>query len=267
MPFDDDGRLILDIQTPVEKSVGRTLGWLTILFGILSVGSILQILESDAWLFAKVFRMAGLLLVIGFFYYCWKNVDCYYVLDEAGGQLLYHFSAIIMVSEDPVANLEDVAGIGVAWPGRSEYDCYAAYICLYDGRTIRISDSFEDSIMANETGRELAEYLQKPFLPAKTDERMTVVFEAGSLRYKRAAGVLSPSASDKTLGCLVAYFTLPSVVAVSFIFYAAARMVITGEGPEIEMLLIILQKMAMGLSISTALNSTFIRLSRRKNWI
>ncbi len=224
---DDLGRFVLDLETPVEKTVGRMFGCFSKIAVVMSVFFLLTLLSSDFGLLSKFARIVGLVVVVGFFRHCRQNIDCYYVLDDVGGQLLYHFSAIMIVSEDPVANLEDIIGIGVTCGGGRSW---ALVFCHADGRIIRVSDFIETPEKLNSLAESVSELIKVPCLPARDNERKVIVVENGSMKSKIDESLISSESREKASGCLMSIFLLPYAFYPALIMLVLPLMIIAGAG-------------------------------------
>ncbi len=222
---DNLGRFILDLQTPAEKTVGRVVGCFSKLAMVCGPFILISLLSSDFGFFSKFFRIGGLALVVAFFYYCRRTIDCYYVLDDVGGQLLYHFSAILMVSEDPVANIEDVIGIGVTFSGN---DSYAVIFCLADGKTVRVTN-FISLHEANQIAEEIARIVNLPCMPAEQGERVSIVVENQKMLKKAGAKFVTSSSVSTASGCLAMFFLAPYILFPTMAVYMFAMMIVTGD--------------------------------------
>lgn len=64
---DDLGRFVLDLETPVEKTVGRMFGCFSTIAVVMSVFLLLTLISSDFGLLSKLARIVGLVVVVGFF--------------------------------------------------------------------------------------------------------------------------------------------------------------------------------------------------------
>ncbi|MBU1106029.1 MAG: hypothetical protein KKB51_05115 [Candidatus Riflebacteria bacterium] len=234
---DDLGRFILDVHTPAEKTIGRMFGCFTWLSGIIAFMLFGAVMGGDFGLWSKLLRIAGLVMVVGFFYRCRRNIDCYYVLDNIGGQLLYHFSAIMIVSEDPVANLEDVAGIGVSYTGKKislSASSWAVFFCLSDGNLIRVSDFFEHSDPANAIAAEVAELIKVPLLTCNHDDQKVVAVENGQMIQKTDDSFVSSVGKDRAAGCLMAIFITPYAFWPTLIVLILAFTIVSGSSEDLS---------------------------------
>ena len=232
---DDLGRFVLDLETPAEKTVGRILGCFTKIAAVVAFFLMIAMMSSDAGSFAKLARIIGLALVVGFFWQCWRNVDCYYVLDDTGGQLLYHFSAVMIVSEDPVANLEDIVGIGVTYGGSSPktgMPTRALVFCHADGRVIRVSDFLESLQHVNQIAESVAALIKVPCLTAGDGERNVIAVENGAMVSIEDDSFISSVISERATGCLVGLFVFPFTFYPALIMLMLPFMVISGKGTE-----------------------------------
>ncbi len=232
---DDLGRFVLDLETPAEKTIGRMLGCFAKIAAVVAFFMLLGLMSSDAGAFAKLARIAGLALVVGFFWQCWRNVDCYYVLDDVGGQLLYHFSAVMIVSEDPVANLEDIVGIGVTYGGPSPktgMTTWALVFCHADGRVIRVSDFLEAQQQVNQIAENVAALIKVPCLPARAGERNVIAVENGAMVSIEDDSFISSVTSERATGCLVGLFVFPFTFYPALFMLMLPLMVISGKGTE-----------------------------------
>jgi len=228
---DDLGRFLLDLHTPVERTVGRMFGCFTKLAVVVSIALFLSVMGSDSGGIAKLLRIAGLVMMTGFFFHCKRNIDCYYVLDDVGGQLLYHFSAIMIVSEDPVANLEDVAGVGVSYAGRSSgsgADSWAVVFCLSDGRIIRVSDFFEHTDQVNAIASDVAELIKAPCATCNYGERKIIALENGRMIQKKDDSYVSSVSKDQAAGCLVGLLVAPYAFYPTLIVLLLGFMIVGG---------------------------------------
>ncbi|NCB40852.1 MAG: hypothetical protein EOM80_19020, partial [Erysipelotrichia bacterium] len=224
---DDLGRFVLDLETPVEKTVGRMFGCFSKIAVVVASFMLLSLLSSDLGLLSKLAHIVGLVVVVGFFRQCQKNIDCYYVLDNVGGQLLYHFSAIMIVSEDPVANLEDVVGVGVTCGGGR---AWALVFCHADGRIIRVSDFVETPEKLNSLAESVSELIKVPCLPARANERQVIVVENGSMKSKIDDALISSVSREKAAGCLMSLFVLPYAFYPALIMLMLPLMIIANAG-------------------------------------
>lgn len=232
---DDLGRFLLDLHTPVERTVGRMFGCFTKLAVAISIVLFISVMGSDSGGIAKLLRIAGLFMMTGFFFHCKRNIDCYYVLDDVGGQLLYHFSAIMIVSEDPVANLEDVAGVGVSYAGRnsgSGADSWAVVFCLSDGRIIRVSDFFEHTDQVNAIASDVAELIKVPCATCNYGERKIITLENGLMIQKKDDSYVSSVSKDQAAGCLVGLLVAPYAFYPTLIVLTLGFMIVGGVTTE-----------------------------------
>ena len=233
MRVDDLGRYILDIETPAEATVGKMFGCMSSCMGAgAALVTLSFLLRGSGLPFTQDFiRTFAVLYATGLLIYCWKNIDCYYVLDPAGGQLLYHFSALLIVAEDPVANVEDVAGIGVSYTSGAvsgNYK-YALFICINDGRTIRISDDTHIHDSLNDVGCSLAKILEVPFIQLKSPDNSVVVFRDGELRREKS-GLVSSKVKDWGASLGLVIFIVPYIFIPTFVIMILAMTVGTNPG-------------------------------------
>lgn len=232
---DDLGRFILDLHTPAEKTIGKMFGCFYKLAVFMTIILVLTVLDNDSGIIAKLLRIMGLFLLTGFFFHCRRSIDCYYVLDDVGGQLLYHFSAIMIVSEDPVANLDDVVGIGVTYSGTSSTsraDTWAVVFCMSDGKIIRVSDFLELPERANAIAAELAELLKVPSFSCNLGERKIVAVENGLMIQKSDDSFISSVSKDRAAGCLMKLFVLPYAFWPTMIIFMLAFMIVGGGSTD-----------------------------------
>lgn len=232
---DDLGRFILDLQTPAEKTIGKMFGCFSKLAVALAIIVLINILSDDSGILSKLARTVGIILFTGFFSHCRRTIDCYYVLDDVGGQLLYHFSAIMIVSEDPVANLDDVVGIGVNYSGTSSTsraDTWAVVFCLSDGKIIRVSDFLELPERANAIAAELAELLNVPLATCNPGERKIVAVENGLMIQKTDDSFISSVSKDRAAGCLMKLFVLPYAFWPTMIIFMLAFFIVGGGSTD-----------------------------------
>lgn len=232
---DDLGRFILDVHTPAERTIGRMFGCFTWIAAFMAFALFGAVMGGDFGILSKLARIVGLVIVVAFFYQCRKNIDCYYVLDDVGGQLLYHFSAIMIVSEDPVANLEDVAGIGVSYAGEkasSSVGSWAVFFCMFDGRQIRVSDFFDHPDLANAIASDIAQLVKVPFLTCNYGERKIVVVENGKLTQKIDDSLISSVSKDRATGCFMTLFIIPYAFWPTLAFLILAFMIASGASEE-----------------------------------
>lgn len=232
---DDLGRFILDVHTPAERTIGKMFGCFTWIAGFTAFALFGAVMGGEFGILSKLARIVGLIIVVVFFYQCRKNIDCYYVLDDVGGQLLYHFSAIMIVSEDPVANLEDVAGIGVSYAGEkasASIGSWAVFFCMFDGRQIRVSDFLDHPDQANAIASDIAELIKVPFLTCNYGERKVVVVENGRLTQKIHNSLISSVSKDRATGCLMTLFVIPYAFWPTLTFLILAFMIASGASEE-----------------------------------
>lgn len=237
LQVDELGRFILDVYTPAERIMGRTFGCLTWLSGFVALALLGTVMGGDFGLISKLLRIAGLVMIVGFFYRCRQNIDCYYVLDEVGGQLLYHFSAIMIVAEDPVADLENVCGIGVSYTGHKislGTGTWAVFFCLSDGRLIRVSNFFEHPDPANTIAKKVAELIKIPLLTCNPGEKKMVAVTNGLMIHKAVDSLLSVESKDKAVGCLTALFILPYAFWPAFILIFLAFSIVSGSSADVS---------------------------------
>lgn len=225
---DESGRHLLDLQTTAEKTLGRVLGCLgaVILFPGLVI--IFEILGDSTGFFFKLLRIAAVLFVLGSFNYFRKSVDCYYILDEVGGQLLYHFSAMMMVSEDPVANIENIIGVGATYTGGGRY---AVVFCCDDGRIVRVSD-FIPLHEANAICEQILGLIDVPVIYADAQKANAIAIENAVMIEKNDQRLISQAAAEKTSSCLGCLFLGPYLFFPVFIVFFIALMVAGGESEE-----------------------------------
>lgn len=234
---DNLGRFVLDLHTPAERTIGRMFGCFTWLSGIIALTLFSSVMGGDFGILSKLLRIAGLVMVVGFFYRCRRDIDCYYLLDNVGGQLLYHFSAIMIVSEDPVANLEDVAGIGVSYTGKKislGTGSWAVFFCLSDGNLIRVSDFLGHTDKANAIATEIAELIKVSLLTCDHGSRKVVAVENGQMIQKTDDSFVSSISKDNATGCLMAIFIIPYAFWPTLIVLFLAFSIASGSGEDLS---------------------------------
>jgi len=205
---DDLGRFVLDLETPLEKTAGKALGCVAGLMLFLFILVAGEFWHSDASLLARLGGIVFFFLLTLFSFYLWKSLDCFYVLDDVGGQLLYHFSAFLLVSEDPVANLEDIIGIGVT--STSDNSC-AVVIGLAEGTILRGSDFLPmgKRTFANTLASSLAELIKVPVLTLGDGETSHLAVESGKLTKAMGRMLASSATQERVLGCLSGIILVP----------------------------------------------------------
>ncbi len=225
---DNLGRYILDLKTPLEKSFGKVFGCFGIILLILAPFLFISILQNDFGILSKLLRLIGLILLVGFFNFCRKSIDCYYVLDAVGGQMLYHFSAILMVSEDPIANIENINGVGVTHGG---YDSYAVVVCCDNGKLIRISDFISVS-EANSIATKIADLLDIYLICAEPNEKISIGVENGWMIKKTDENLISTIDKETTSGCITGLFLSPYLFIPILSTLMISLFIVTGSGEK-----------------------------------
>ena len=228
---DNLGRYILDLDTPAEKSFGRVFGCFTRLTAVIAFFMAFAILGAEMGIITKLLRIFGLVSLVYIFNYFRSQIDCYYVLDVVGGQFLYHFSALMMVSEDPVANIEDIAGIGVTYSGNEKY---AIVLCLIDGKIIRVSDYSNRYFELNATVEAFADILKVPCHCAETDGKKIIAVENGVMVSQDAGLVTLSFFANNLSGCLMHFILFPYYFGPALIVMTVSLVIISGDTGSVE---------------------------------
>ena len=163
---DPSGRLTFEVSTPIERAAGRCMGCFSVAMVVVGTSAILTPFKSGGASIGKTFIAAAAWFgAIYLLYRLYISINCYYVVDQAGKQLLYHFGAVLIEYEDPIAAFDDIVGVGLVVHPIERGQ--AVVIGLRNGRLQRISDFCHTSML--EPAKRFANLLSVPFFPGKAD--------------------------------------------------------------------------------------------------
>lgn len=181
-PRNDEGKIIVDLETPLETLVKLTAagGFFLFFFGLLE--RMRRTSESPAMMMigAIVFAV-GLLL--------WYGISVYLLIDPQSGDMENVTEIFNIGLTMEVASRSEICGFGVTEVHRSgggnspSYHQYWGLMLLQRGDLVRVTDKTRDNCSPpEETCRDLAKAYGVPFLEAKSGCRVVAGRDPGSTR-------------------------------------------------------------------------------------